>query len=230
VKHLAQPALIVSMLLASWLAMQAVHELGHVLGAWATGGHVERVVLHPLAISRTDVSPNPRPLPVVWSGPLVGTALPLVLWSIAAALHMPGAFVLRFFAGFCLVANGAYLGIGSFWEIGDSGDMLRSGSAPWQLWLFGAITIPLGLMLWHRQGRHFGFGPNARQVDRRTAIICCAVCIVLVLLELLGGESWLLGATCVPSVENYWGVGLHGNFARYDVLLRRYRSLGPSQL
>jgi hypothetical protein len=140
-----------------------------VLGAWATGGHVERVVLHPLAISRTDVSPNPNPLMVVWAGPQIGTLLPLVLWSSAAALRMPGAFILRFFAGFCLVANGAYIGIGSFWEIGDSGDMLRSGSAPWQLWLFGAIAIPLGLMLWHRQGRHFGIGPNAMQVDRRTA-------------------------------------------------------------
>ena len=40
--------LIFSMLVASWLAMQVVHEFGHVLAAWATGGEVTRVVLQPL--------------------------------------------------------------------------------------------------------------------------------------------------------------------------------------
>jgi len=44
----------------SWLLMQALHETGHVLGAWLTGGQVVKLVLNPLAISRTDVSPNPR--------------------------------------------------------------------------------------------------------------------------------------------------------------------------
>ena len=50
-----QGVLIVATLLLSWLLMQAVHELGHAIGAWISGGHVERVVLHPLTISRTDV-------------------------------------------------------------------------------------------------------------------------------------------------------------------------------
>jgi hypothetical protein len=44
----------------SWLAMMAIHEFGHVLHALVSGARVERVVLHPLAISRTDVSPNPH--------------------------------------------------------------------------------------------------------------------------------------------------------------------------
>jgi len=48
-----------------WLAMQIIHEAGHVLAAWVTGGTVTAVVLHPLAISRTDVAPNPSPLTVV---------------------------------------------------------------------------------------------------------------------------------------------------------------------
>ena len=50
--------LIGSTLLGSWLGMQAVHELGHVLGAWATGAEVRRVVLSPTTISRTDVVNN----------------------------------------------------------------------------------------------------------------------------------------------------------------------------
>ena len=76
----------------SWLAMQAVHELGHVLGAVATGGQVTKVVLHPCTISRTDVHPNPHPLLVVWAGPVVGAALPLLAFLVARRqrqLHFP---------------------------------------------------------------------------------------------------------------------------------------------
>ena len=69
-----QVLLIVSMLALSWLMMQAVHEFGHVVAAWATGGAVTKVVLHPSALSRTDVEPNPQPLAVAWGGPLIGIA------------------------------------------------------------------------------------------------------------------------------------------------------------
>ena len=55
-----------SLVALCWFAMMAVHELGHVVGALVTGGSIERMVLYPLAISRTDVSPNPHPAIVVW--------------------------------------------------------------------------------------------------------------------------------------------------------------------
>src|SRR5579862_2329779 len=45
VRRLPQIVLIVSTLLGSWLGMQTVHEFGHVLGVWMTGGRVARVVL-----------------------------------------------------------------------------------------------------------------------------------------------------------------------------------------
>src|SRR5207244_4610135 len=103
VDRLHQVVLITSTVVGSWLGMQAVHESGHVLGAWLTGARVMRVVLHPLTISRTDLADNPHPLAVVWAGPVIGVLLPLFLWLGAAGLRMPGAFVLRFFAGFCLL-------------------------------------------------------------------------------------------------------------------------------
>src|SRR5262245_43922438 len=140
--RLHQIVLIATTLLASWLGMQAVHETGHCLGAAVTGGRVERVVLHLLTISRTDLADNPHPLIVVWAGPVVGALLPLFAWAIAVVLRFPGVFLLRFFAGFCLLANGLYVGVGSFDRVGDCGDMLRHGSALWQLWLFGAVTAP----------------------------------------------------------------------------------------
>lgn len=176
-------------MLASWLAMQAVHEFGHVLGAWLTGGRVAKVVLHPFTISRTDLAHNPSPLVVVWSGPVVGVFVPLVMWGLALLLRMPGAFALRFFAGFCLIANGAYIAGGSFNRIGDCGEMLRHGSPLWQLWLFGTVTVPFGLWLWHRQGPHFGLGAARGQVSPAAAYLSLGICVALVVLGLLVGEE-----------------------------------------
>jgi hypothetical protein len=187
VHRLHQCILIGSTIVGSWLLMQAVHESGHALAGWLTGGRVARVVLHPLTISRTDLDFNPHPLLVVWAGPVAGVLLPLTGWALAAWLRMPGAFVLRFFAGFCLIANGAYIGLGSFDEIGDCGEMLRQGSPIWLLWLFGAATMPAGLWLWHRQGSHFGLGLAAGRVSRGVAYATLAGCVGLVLLEFLLG-------------------------------------------
>ena len=181
--------LILSTLLASWLGMQAVHELGHVVGAWLTGGSVQRVVLHPLTISRTDLADNPAPLAVVWAGPLVGILLPLLAWLATTAGKMPGSFVLRFFAGFCLIANGLYIGFGSFGGVGDCGEMLRHGSHFWQLWLFGLVTVPAGVCLWHGQGAEFGLGKSAKPVSPAIAYTCAAICVLILAAELIcGGE------------------------------------------
>lgn len=152
-----QIVLILATVVGSWLGMQAVHELGHMLAAWSSGGRVTNVALHPLAISRTDVEGG-IPLLVVWSGPVFGVVAPLILWLAARAIRMPGTFVARFFAGFCLIANGAYIGGGSFEGIGDCGELLRNGAAIWHLWLFGLIAIPSGLALWHGLGKSFGLG------------------------------------------------------------------------
>ena len=188
-RRLPQAVLIVSTLIGSWLGMQAVHELGHVAGAWATGGRVAKVVLHPLTISRTDLSQNPRPLLVVWAGPVLGSLLPLCFWGAAASFRLRGAFLARFFAGFCLVANGAYIGGGSFARAGDCGEMLRHGSPIWTLWLFGALSVTAGLALWQGQGQHFGLRDSQGQVDPIAVWIAAVVCGVLIVLGLtVGGQ------------------------------------------
>jgi hypothetical protein len=160
-----------------------------VIGARMTGGRVARVVLHPLTISRTDLTDNPQPLVVVWAGPLVGIAAPLVLWAVAGALRLNWVFVVRFFAGFCLLTNGLYISLGSFNRVGDCGEMLRNGSELWHLWLFGVVTVPAGLFLWHRQGRFFGLGSANGQVSRGVAYGTLVVCLALLALGfLIGGK------------------------------------------
>ena len=171
--------LITSTLVASWMGMQAVHELGHCLGAWATGGSIARVILKPWTISQTILAENPKPLAVVWAGPIIGVTVPLLLWAFAAWRTLTIAFALRFFAGFCLVANGIYLGIGSFFGIGDCGEMLCHGSNIFWLWLFGLATIPAGFFLWNGEGANFGIGKSAKTVNRWIAIKIFLIAISL---------------------------------------------------
>ncbi len=181
-QRLHQVVLIVSATLGSWLGMQAVHESGHVIAAWLSGGRVKRVVVNPLTISRTDLDDNPHPLLVVWAGPLGGCLFPLLAWVIVSSFRQPWAFLLRFFAGFCLIANGSYIAVGAFDRIGDAGEMLRHGSPLWSLLIFGVATIPLGLRLWHRQGPHFGLGRARGTVNPFAAYGCLAVLLVLIVL------------------------------------------------
>ena len=102
---------------------------------------------------------------------------------------MPGAFALRFFAGFCLIANGAYIAFGSIDRVGDCGEMLRHGSRTWQLSLFGALAIPTGFWLWHGQGTHFGFGSSKGVVDSRVGYSILVACLLLIALELAFGSK-----------------------------------------
>lgn len=152
VPRIRQIVFAVSMLGLCWLGMMAVHELGHVLGAAVTGGKVERCVLHPLAISRTDVAPNPHPVIVVWMGPIVGSALPLVALCLLPSRFPIARRMVQFFAGFCLIANGAYIGIGWIDQVGDCREMLQNGVPIWSLVAFGCVSLSAGFYLWHRLG------------------------------------------------------------------------------
>ena len=183
-----QVLLIATFLPFCWFAFMAVHELGHVMAGLISGGTIANLVLNPLSFSRTDVNPNPHPLVVVWSGPLVGTILPLVVWIVLRQCKVPFAFLARFFAGFCLIANGAYISFGALDHIGDAGDMLKHGSLHWQLWLFGIVTIPTGLLLWHKLGPEFGLGAAKRKVDKHAAYVS------LTLLVFVLTTSTVLGA------------------------------------
>jgi hypothetical protein len=185
-KRFTQVLLIVTFIGFCWLAMQAIHETGHVLAACLTGAKVAKVVLYPLTFSRTDLSDNPHPLAVVWGGPLFGSLCPLLIFLLARAVRLAWLYLPRFFVGFCLIANGAYIGAG--WFLADEGDprvMMANGSPIWLLVLFGVLTIPLGLLLWHRQGANFGLGQAGGRVNARAAITSAVLFLAVFTSELL---------------------------------------------
>lgn len=164
-----QALLVASTLIFSWLAMQAVHESGHVLHALFSGGTVTKVLLHPLEISRTDVSPNPHPQFVAWGGPIWGAVLPVIAWGGVQWAKTRRAWLIRCFAGFCLVANGAYLSGGSIFPVGDADVLLREGAPRWALAAFGIVAAGAGLSLWNGLGPYFGLSRSSPEIDRKAA-------------------------------------------------------------
>jgi hypothetical protein len=160
-----------------------------VLGAWCTGSTVAKVVLRPWTFSRTDLAVNRSPVLVTWAGPLVGAALPVVAWLAAKVLRCPCDYLLRFFAGFCLVANGAYVGGGAFYHEGDAGVIQIYGFPSWPLYVFGAVAVSAGLGLWHGEGVHFGFGGASGHVERRAVATCVIALGVVLMLGFVVGSD-----------------------------------------
>ncbi len=146
-------------------AMMGIHELGHILLAWTTGGIVTKVVWIPWAISRTDVNPNPSPLLVAWGGAIVGTLLPLTVYGILEAIKSGPRVLVGFFAAFCCLANGLYLGLGWVDQVGDCRELLAYGASVQQLAGFGAILFLIGLGLLDHMDRHLISKRNSNQIQ-----------------------------------------------------------------
>ena len=153
-------SLVVVLVYVSWLAMMAVHELGHVIHAHISGGQVSLVYFHPFEFSRTELSVNPHPQFVAWGGPIWGSVLPLLAYGLICWLRLGCRKLVCFFAGFCLVVNGAYVGVGWIVKAGDAGTLLRHGASPWVMTVAGMVSLGTGLYLWHRLGPRFGHIPR----------------------------------------------------------------------
>lgn len=169
-----------------WLTAQAAHEAGHVVTARGTGGVVERVILPPLGFSRTDLKVNPHPAAVLIGGAVGGIAIPLCLWGLWTLCRGPAPFLWRFWAGFCLIFNGAYFG-GDFSCRGptDAGALIELGAPRWPIILFGMTAVAVGLGLWNGQSKFFGFGRDAVAVHPGTVLTVLGLLILTVIVEVM---------------------------------------------
>jgi len=101
----------------------------------------------------------------------------------AKQLYYTGERPLQFFTGFCLIANGCYLGVGTFFDVGDAGDLARYGCPRWLMLLYGLVCVPTGLFLWNGLGPHFGLGEAQGKVDCKAALVTLAIVLIVVVVE-----------------------------------------------
>jgi len=128
------------MILFCWLFMQWTHELGHVVGALLTSGEVDLVVLHPFRFSRTDIHPNPSPMFVVWAGPIGGCIFGCLLSLLWLGIGKNRRYLMFVSAGFCVLANAVYIGIGALVPEADAAVMVSLGTPKWVMAAFGLLA------------------------------------------------------------------------------------------
>lgn len=139
-------------IILSWYGMMAVHEAGHCLGALIAGAKIEAVKIPIADFSRTDFSGGRNTLLVIAAGPLLGAILPMTLLLILRAVKDRIKNAIMFFVGFCLLANGTYIGLGAFLRAGDCRQLIQQGVPIWQLIVFGLVSSGAGLFIWHCMG------------------------------------------------------------------------------
>ncbi|QDS91964.1 hypothetical protein FF011L_07000 [Roseimaritima multifibrata] len=139
------------LLIASWSVMAVSHECGHIVGGMACGATLIDYDIVPWHLPYSLHSPDPHPLVTLWSGPLVGVAIPLL---VAAVLRRRWAW---FIADFCLIANGCYLALA--WVSGDrlldTPRLLNAGASPTTIVLYCLVTIGTGYVWFRADCIHF---------------------------------------------------------------------------
>lgn len=153
-----------SLLIGSWCVMVITHEAGHVIGGWLTGAKLIQADLRPWAMPYSMFDPNPMPLVTMWSGPILGTLMPLFT---AMALRRPVGW---FVAWFCVLANGAYLALA--WLTGDqyldTTQLLALGASPLSIATFCVVTIIVGYCGFRKSCLVFLRLPQQQTSERRT--------------------------------------------------------------
>lgn len=189
----------ISTIVAAWLTMTAIHELGHIMHARISGARVVEVELPPHGLGHTLVHPNPRPQFVAWGGACWGCSLPLAIWLCARRWSKRRLRLATFFAGLCLIANGAYLAAGTF--IGDPNgaddahELLRHGATQWQILGFGVVASAAGLWLWHGLAPVLGAPWWSPSPGWREGVAMAAVVILPLGLGIGLGDMKLRGLT-----------------------------------
>jgi hypothetical protein len=135
------------LLAVSWCVMTFVHESGHVLCGWASGGTLQHADLAPWHLPHSSFDPDPHPLVTLWGGPILGAVVPL-----AVALVVRRGWM-WFIAYFCVLANGSYLAVA--WLTGESylntARLLQHGAHPATVAAYCAVTIGAGYVGFRRE-------------------------------------------------------------------------------
>ena len=116
-----------------------LHELGHALGYWISGGSVIAIVMNAPAPTGYVSGSSADSRPPIWGGVVFGslcTLIPLAISKYSAKLATV-RFAALMVAAFCLAHNGLYLFVGGILPFGDALGMIDLGAPHWLLILLG---------------------------------------------------------------------------------------------
>ncbi|MCP4177698.1 MAG: hypothetical protein GY756_08020 [bacterium] len=140
-------AYIILTIIISWWPMMVIHEFGHIISVLIFGGKINKLILYSWKFTYTIRSGSLHPLIDLWAGPVIGVLIPLIFYLIARKLRV--GFFWGMFSGFCLIANGIYIGIGWINKIGDTKEMINLGSPIYFMLIFSIVCTVSGLFIWH---------------------------------------------------------------------------------
>ncbi len=133
-----------------WELMLLTHEIGHLIAAGCTGAVVLQSNLLPWVLPCTLIEQNPHPHVVAWGGITSGVGIPIVIWGVLTWLQRPAAATGAGLAGFCLLANGAYLAAGGGESLTDTGVLRALGWSNGLLIVVGLVLAVPGYWLCRR--------------------------------------------------------------------------------
>jgi hypothetical protein len=116
---------------------------------------------------------------------------PVVPLAIAAAvsfIRLRAAYLTWVVAGFCLIANGAYIGIGAFHPIGDAEELVAHGMQRWPMGAFGLLAVGSGFWIWHRVSPRLGFGAVPAEISSRHVYLTFALAVLMTAVGFAFGE------------------------------------------
>ena len=140
-------ALLLGAFVSGQLAQRAVHELGHAIGTWVTGGEVYRIILHPFLEGRCEHSTTSFPMITT----LAGVGFSILVGSVAILLsrryHHPMLAPLVMMGIAAFFSSGFYYIVGVIIPFGDPGYLTNAlGASSILVLLFGISMVGLGIV------------------------------------------------------------------------------------
>lgn len=107
-----------------------LHEAGHILGAWCTGGDVSGIVIHPFSWSYAHAFSINHEGVVIWAGSVLGSLFGIPITLSVLKWRRPGLLIPLLVGVVACIDNGAYLLLGSVFKLGGDGTVLSAEYAP----------------------------------------------------------------------------------------------------
>ena len=193
-----------------------LHEFGHVIHLWVSGGTVARVYVSPIDVSYVHKGANPHPQWVAWGGPVWGAVFPALLLGLAWVSRTRLVSLTVVLATFALVFNGAYLTVGAFQPGGDTAQLLEHGAPVWSLVAVGAPMLLAGVLLAPLVAPALDVGPGRTSMAQSLLVVglplggyLAAIVIALAVTYRLGPLMPLTAGPSALAVGGAVGFALH---------------------